>query len=59
MSAWQAHARRGRAWSWALAAVASLALVGCGGGDDGPPRLTWYINPDNGGQADLAERCGQ
>ena len=22
------------------------------------PTLTWYINPDNGGQADLAAKCG-
>ncbi len=24
----------------------------------GPPTLNWYINPDNGGQADLADKCG-
>ena len=24
----------------------------------GPPTLTWYINPDNGGQAELAKKCG-
>lgn len=23
------------------------------------PTLTWYINPDNGGQADLAEQCSR
>lgn len=32
------------------------ALVACGS-DEGPPTLTWYINPDNGGQAELARRC--
>ncbi|NED95277.1 extracellular solute-binding protein [Phytoactinopolyspora alkaliphila] len=32
------------------------ALIACGG-DDGPPTLTWYINPDDGGQAEIASRC--
>ena len=41
--------------------VASLALAGsllaaCGG-DSGPPELVWYINPDSGGQAAVAENC--
>jgi multiple sugar transport system substrate-binding protein len=31
-------------------------LAACGA-DSGPPTLTWYINPDNGGQADLAAKC--
>ena len=22
-----------------------------------PPTLTWYINPDSGGQAEIARRC--
>ena len=26
----------------------------CSGDDSGTPTLNWYINPDNGGQADLA-----
>jgi multiple sugar transport system substrate-binding protein len=34
-----------------------LSLAACGGGDDGPPTLTWYINPDSGGQAEIAKRC--
>jgi multiple sugar transport system substrate-binding protein len=29
----------------------------CGGGDSGVPTLNWYINPDNGGQAELAAKC--
>jgi multiple sugar transport system substrate-binding protein len=34
------------------------ALLACGGGDDsGTPTLTWYTNPDNGGQEKLAEEC--
>jgi multiple sugar transport system substrate-binding protein len=44
----------------ALVSVALLALVvvaaGCGSGS-GVPTLTWYINPDNGGQARLAQKC--
>jgi multiple sugar transport system substrate-binding protein len=37
-------------------------LGGCGDGDSagaGPPKLSWYINPDNGGQAKLAAKCGR
>ena len=49
--------RRGNA---ALISGALLALLvaaaGCGSGS-GVPTLTWYINPDNGGQARLAETC--
>ena len=37
-------------------AMAMTALAACGG-DSGPPTLNWYINPDNGGQAELAEKC--
>jgi multiple sugar transport system substrate-binding protein len=40
----------------AVAAVAMTALIACGG-DDGPPTLTWYINPDDGGQAEIARQC--
>jgi multiple sugar transport system substrate-binding protein len=32
-------------------------LAACGGDSGGPPTLTWYINPDNGGQAELAKKC--
>ncbi|MBA3266608.1 MAG: extracellular solute-binding protein [Nocardioidaceae bacterium] len=31
-------------------------LAGCGD-DSGTPTLTWYINPDAGGQAAVAEKC--
>src|SRR5690606_33945116 len=32
-------------------------LAACGGGET--PTLTWYINPDDGGQAKLAESCSK
>ena len=48
--------RRGVASAAALL-VAAGTLAACGGGSGGPPTLTWYINPDNGGQAELASRC--
>jgi multiple sugar transport system substrate-binding protein len=38
-------------------AVAATLLAACGGGDEGIPTLTWYTNPDAGGQAILAQRC--
>lgn len=31
-------------------------LAACGSGS-GPPTLTWYTNPDSGGQAEIAKRC--
>lgn len=37
-----------------LALVGSLAACAA---DDGPPTLTWYINPDDGGQARIAATC--
>lgn len=52
--------RHSRGRRTAAAAVATLALgtlAGCGGGETGPPSLTWYINPDSGGQVELAKRC--
>ena len=33
------------------------ALAGCGSGPAGPPVLTWYTNPDSGGQKEIAARC--
>ncbi len=42
----------------ALAVVlAGFVLTACGGGGSGVPTLNWYINPDNGGQAELAAKC--
>ena len=41
----------------AAALVLASSLAACGGDDGGPPTLTWYINPDSGGQAEIASRC--
>src|SRR4051812_17495597 len=44
-----------------LALIAGLALIvplaACASEGSGPPVLTWYINPDDGGQADIAADC--
>ena len=32
-------------------------LAACGGDEGGVPTLTWYTNPDNGGQEALSEKC--
>jgi multiple sugar transport system substrate-binding protein len=48
--------RRGLAALCALGLVSVLA-AGCSGDDSGPPVLTWYINPDSGGQEEIAKRC--
>jgi multiple sugar transport system substrate-binding protein len=39
-----------------LVAAGTLAACG-GGGSGGTPTLTWYINPDSGGQAKIAASC--
>ncbi|WP_149202286.1 extracellular solute-binding protein [Actinotalea subterranea] len=39
--------------------LASAGVVGACGGESGPPTLTWYTNPDDGGQARIAEECTQ
>jgi len=40
-----------------MTALVPVALVGCSSAQAGPAQLTWYINPDNGGQKELAEKC--
>ncbi|MDO5618621.1 MAG: extracellular solute-binding protein [Kocuria sp.] len=32
-------------------------MAGCSSNDGGTVQLTWYINPDDGGQAELAQQC--
>lgn len=39
------------------AVVAMAATLAACGEDGGPPTLTWYTNPDSGGQAEIAKRC--
>lgn len=49
--------RRHRAGTLAcLGAALSLVVSGCGPQDE-TPVLTWYTNPDDGGQAELAQQC--
>lgn len=43
----------------AAAAASVMLLTGCSGGESGPPTLTWYINPDDGGQAVIAQDCSE
>jgi multiple sugar transport system substrate-binding protein len=48
--------RRGVASAAALLVTAGT-LAACGGDDGGASTLTWYTNPDAGGQAEIASRC--
>ncbi|TFV82986.1 extracellular solute-binding protein [Blastococcus sp. CT_GayMR20] len=48
--------KRGVASAAALLVTAGT-LAACGGDDGGASTLTWYINPDAGGQAEMAARC--
>src|SRR3954451_7254849 len=41
----------------AAVAVLSSVLAACGSDSGGVPTLNWYINPDSGGQAEIASRC--
>lgn len=44
----------------AVAVVGATILAGCASDDSsGPVQLTWYINPDAGGQAELAKKCSE
>lgn len=49
--------RRSLVALFAALLLAPAALAGCGGSSSGTPTLTWYINPDNGGQKTLAAEC--
>jgi ABC-type glycerol-3-phosphate transport system substrate-binding protein len=40
-----------------LVLASTLAACGGGGEEGATPTLTWYINPDSGGQAEIAQRC--
>ena len=49
--------RRGRALAAATVATSALLLSGCAADDGGTTVLTWYTNPDDGGQATIAAQC--
>ncbi len=48
--------RRNRGMAATAALALALTLAACAS-ESGPPTLTWYINPDNGGQVEIASRC--
>ncbi|WP_188535925.1 extracellular solute-binding protein [Kocuria dechangensis] len=55
-----APGRRRLSAAVSLGAVGALILTGCGDADAGDtPTLTWYINPDAGGQAEIAQQCSE
>lgn len=49
--------RRTRALALVLSAAVAAPLAACAGSGSGTPVLTWYINPDDGGQATIAQEC--
>src|SRR5829696_2568963 len=50
--------RRGIAGA-AVLLVTAGTLAACGGDGGGSSTLTWYINPDAGGQTEIAARCSE
>lgn len=48
--------RRTRLVAGAVALAVAAVLAGCAD-PSGPPVLTWYINPDDGGQEQIAQQC--
>ncbi|MCC3281491.1 extracellular solute-binding protein [Arthrobacter caoxuetaonis] len=52
----RARRKKFAAAAFALAVGATL-LAGCSSDSGSTPTLTWYINPDDGGQAEIAKRC--
>lgn len=54
----RSHSKAHRVAGVGLAALTlTSVLTACGSEPDSPPTLTWYINPDSGGQAEIAARC--
>ncbi|HTH06570.1 MAG TPA: extracellular solute-binding protein, partial [Ilumatobacteraceae bacterium] len=49
--------RRTRALALVLGVGLVAPLAACAGSGSGTPVLTWYINPDDGGQATIAKEC--
>ena len=54
---WGRTRKGARAAAGVALAVGATLLTGCGSDEGAAPKLTWYINPDAGGQAELAKRC--
>src|SRR4051794_1300383 len=50
--------RRGRRRAACVSALLMTSTLAACSSESGTPTLTWYINPDNGGQAKLATKCG-
>jgi trehalose/maltose transport system substrate-binding protein len=49
---------RGAGLALVVLVLTTAVVSGCGSqAATGTPRINWYINPDNGGQAELARRC--
>ncbi len=51
------HQRRRRVSGVGMIVAAVMVVAACGSGEEGPPNLVWYINPDSGGQEEIAARC--
>ena len=49
--------RRSRVLALAVGVGLVAPLAACAGSGSGTPVLTWYINPDDGGQAEIAKQC--
>ena len=49
--------RRSRALALVVGLAVAAPLAACASEGSGPPKLTWYINPDDGGQAKIAQQC--
>jgi multiple sugar transport system substrate-binding protein len=49
----------GRLLSAAAALALATSLLSACGEESSTPVLTWYINPDNGGQSRLADKCAK
>ena len=54
-----ARGRRRRAIALATAPLIAASLLSGCGSQGGPPTLTWYILPDNGGSVARAEQCAE
>lgn len=49
--------RRSRTLAVVVGLAVAAPLAACASAGSGPPTLTWYINPDDGGQATIAQQC--